>query len=166
MCQSLYALCWKFSYFYSHFPFFIAFSQFFLMFYDILDKMSGIDYFRISYLSPYFFKFIILITSVTFLESLFFLIFISLALLVFVVASSLFSCSIWTLSFGTCDVVPAQGSNPSFLSWEHGVLNTGPSGKSLECHFLFSLHFFLNIHYSLSLFFLMCISVVFSLFLF
>ena len=27
---------------------------------------------------------------------------------------------------------PDQGSNPGFLHWEHGVLATGPAGKSQE----------------------------------
>ena len=34
------------------------------------------------------------------------------------------SCSMW-------DLVPDQGSNPDPLHWEHGVLATGPPGKSL-----------------------------------
>ena len=34
------------------------------------------------------------------------------------------------LSCGTWDLVPDQGSNPDPLHWEHGVLATGPPGKS------------------------------------
>ena len=38
----------------------------------------------------------------------------------------------WDLSF------PNQGSNPCPLQWEHGVLTTGPPGKSLACTFYLS----------------------------
>ena len=31
--------------------------------------------------------------------------------------------------------LPNQGSNPYPLHWEHGVLTTGPPGKSLEAPF-------------------------------
>ena len=48
MCKSLHALCCNFSYLYRHFLSSIACFQFFLMLYDILDKMCGVKYFRIS----------------------------------------------------------------------------------------------------------------------
>ena len=36
-----------------------------------------------------------------------------------------FSCSMW-------DLVPDQGLNSGALHWNHGVLTTGPPGKSLK----------------------------------
>ena len=56
-----------------------------------------------------------------------------------------FSCGMWTnFLVVTCehlvvacvqDLVPWQGWCPGPLHWEHGVLPTGPPGKSLYSHF-------------------------------
>ena len=40
------------------------------------------------------------------------------------------SCSLQTVSYSMWDLVPEQGSDPGPLHWEHGVLTTGPPGKS------------------------------------
>ena len=40
-------------------------------------------------------------------------------------------------SYGTWDLVPDQGLNPGPLRWEHGVLATGPPGKSQELSCVF-----------------------------
>ena len=49
-------------------------------------------------------------------------------------AGSFFSCSMQTLCCITWDLsFPDQGSNQGPQHWEHGVLTTGPLGKSLTC---------------------------------
>ena len=43
-----------------------------------------------------------------------------------------FSCVMQTLRWGVWNLVQHWGSNPGPLRWEHGVLATGPLGKSLS----------------------------------
>ena len=50
------------------------------------------------------------------------------------------SCGFGTLSCGIWDLFSDQGSNPSSLHWEHGVLAPGPPGKSPEPIWGFNLH--------------------------
>ena len=45
---------------------------------------------------------------------------------IFVLACGSFSCGLW-------DLVPWPGREPGPLPWEHGVLATGPPGKSPDC---------------------------------
>ena len=57
---------------------------------------------------------------------------------IFVTACGIFSCSIQDLLLRYADSLvvacgiqfPDQGSNPGPLHWEHGILPTGPPGKS------------------------------------
>ena len=47
------------------------------------------------------------------------------------------SCSTWNLLVAVCGIqFPDQQSNPGPLQWEHGILATGPPGKSLFHLFL------------------------------
>ena len=62
---------------------------------------------------------------------------------IFVAACRLLHCGMWTQLQHACGIqFPNQGSNPGPLHWVHGVLPTGPPGKSLHsiiyqlCYFI------------------------------
>ena len=50
---------------------------------------------------------------------------------IFIVACRTFNYSTWPLSGSMWDLVPWSGIKPERQHWEHGVLDTGPLGKSL-----------------------------------
>ena len=63
----------------------------------------------------------------------------------FHVACGIFSCGMRTLSSSMWDLVPWPGIEPGPLHWKHGVLATGPPGKSLFVVFTMVSNYFVGI---------------------